>query len=47
MSVPYSTRAKILTPIINKLIDEKTNADDLVNDYKLEREDIKLSYEEF
>lgn len=47
MSVPYSTRAKILAPIINKLIDDKTSADDLVNDYKLEREDIKLNYEEF
>lgn len=46
MSVPYSTRAKILAPIINKLIDEKTNADKLFNDYKLEREDIKLTYEE-
>lgn len=46
MSVPYSTRAKILAPIINKLIDKKTSADDLVNDYKLEREDIKLTYEE-
>jgi hypothetical protein len=47
MSVPYSTRAKILAPIINKLIDEKTSADDLFNNYKLEREDIKLNYEEF
>lgn len=47
MSVPYSTRAKILAPIINKLIDEKTSADELFNNYKVEREDIKLNYEEF
>ena len=46
MSVPYSTRAKILAPIINKLIDEDIDADMLTNDYKLEREDIKLTYEE-
>ena len=47
MAIPYSTRAKILTPVLNKLIDEKTNADDITEAYKQEREDIKLSYEEF
>lgn len=47
MSIPYSTRAKILTPILNKLIDEKTDADSLTKAYNEEKEDLKLSYEEF
>ena len=47
MSVPYSTRAKILAPIINKLIDEDIDADALTDTYSKEREDIKLTYEEF
>ena len=47
MAIPYSTRAKILTPIINKLIDEDVTAEDMTNAYKNEKEDIKLGYEEF
>lgn len=47
MSIPYSTRAKILTPILNKLIDEKTDADTITNEYNKEKEDLKLTYEEF
>lgn len=46
MEIPYSTRAKILTPILNKLIDEKTDADSIVKAYNEEREDIRLTYEE-
>ena len=46
MSIPYSTRAKILTPILNKLIDEETNADSIVKAYNEEREDIRMTYEE-
>lgn len=46
MGVPYSTRAKIIAPIINKLIDEKTDAEKLFKAYNDEREDIKLNYEE-
>ena len=46
MSIPYSTRAKILTPILNKLIDEKTDAESLTETYNQEREDIRLTYEE-
>ena len=46
MAIPYSVRAKILTPILNKLIDEPTNADEITKAYNEEREDIKLSYEE-
>jgi hypothetical protein len=47
MAIPYSTRAKILTPILNKLIDEEVNADELTKAYNKEREDIRLNYEEF
>lgn len=47
MAIPYSTRAKILTPIINKLIDEKTDAEKITEDYNKEREDMKIEYEEF
>lgn len=47
MSIPYSTRAKIITPILNKLIDEQTDADSLLKAYNQEREDIKINYEEF
>lgn len=46
MALPYSTRAKILTPILNKLIDEKTDAESLIEAYNQEREDIRLTYEE-
>lgn len=46
MSIPYSTRAKIITPILNKLIDEKTDAESLTEAYNQEREDIRLTYEE-
>lgn len=47
MGIPYSTRAKIMVPILNKLLDEKSNSDDLVEEYLKEREDIKINYEEF
>ena len=46
MAIPYTTRAKILTPILNKLIDEKTDADSIVKAYNEEREDIRMTYEE-
>ena len=47
MAIPYSTRAKILTPVLNKLIDEKVSDEELTKAYNEEREDIKLSYEEY
>ena len=47
MSIPYSTKAKILTPILNKLIDTPINPDEITKAYNDEREDIKLTYEEF
>lgn len=45
-SVPYSVRAKIITPILNKLIDEKTNDEDLIKAYKDEEKEIAIKYEE-
>ena len=47
MGIPYSTRAKILTPVLNKLIDEPVSDEDITKAYEKEREDIKLNYEEF
>ena len=44
--VPYSVRAKIISPILNKLIDEPTNDEDLVQAYKEEEKGINLTYEE-
>ena len=44
--VPYSIRSKIITPMLNKLIDEKVESDELFEEYQKEREDIKLEYEE-
>ena len=46
-SVPYSVRAKIITPIINKLIDEPTNEEELVKAYKEEEKNLDIAYEEF
>lgn len=46
MSVPYSTRAKILAPILNKLIDEDIDGDSLTKAYNEERKDIRIEYEE-
>ena len=44
--VPYSVRSKIVTPILNKLIDEKVDADTLFNEYQKESENLKITYEE-
>lgn len=46
-SVPYSYRAKIITPILNKLIDKPTKEDELIKAYKEEEKDINIAYEEF
>ena len=46
MAIPYETRAKILTPILNKLIDEKVEAEELTKAHIKEKEDIRFTYEE-
>ena len=45
--VPYNVRAKIITPILNKLIDEPTDEENLVKAYREEEKDLKIDYEEF
>lgn len=45
-SVPYSVRAKIITPILNKLIDKPTTEEDLIKAYKDEEKGIQIKYEE-
>ena len=47
MSIPYSTRAKILTPILKKLIDVDIDADTITEEYNKEKDELKLTYEEF
>ena len=47
MSVPYSVRTKIVAPILNKLIDENLDENGIINEWKQEKEDIKVEYEEF
>jgi hypothetical protein len=44
--VPYSYRAKIITPILNKLIDETTDEKDLIQAYKDEEKDIAIDFGE-
>ena len=46
MSVPYSTRAKITAPILNKLIDEDIDDKILTEAWNNEKEDLKINYEE-
>lgn len=46
MSVPYSTRAKIVAPIINKLIDEDLDIEKMVEDYNMEKKDINIEFGE-
>ena len=46
MAIPYETRAKIITPIINKLLDEPITDMDLSKGNEEEREKLKFEYEE-
>ncbi len=45
-SVPYSIRSKIITPILNKLIDEDIDDNYLIEENKKERKDIDIDYAE-
>ena len=45
-SVPYSIRAKIITPILNKLIDEPTDEEKVIKAYREEERKLELEYEE-
>ena len=46
MSVPYSTRAKINAPILNKLIDDNIDDTSLVEAWGKEKEDLRVEFEE-
>lgn len=46
MSVPYKTRAKIIAPMLNKLLDEPTEIDDLVAEYQEEENKINIEFGE-
>ena len=46
MSVPYSTRAKIITPILNKLLDTDISDEELVNEYNNAKEEVRLDFGE-
>ena len=44
--VPYSIRSKIITPILNKLLDEKTNDKELFEEYKAEEKEVRIDFGE-
>ena len=46
MAVPYGVRSKIITPILNKLIDEPIDDKTYTDMYKQEREELRIEYEE-
>ena len=45
-SVPYSIRSKIITPILNKLIDEKVNDKDVTKAYEEESQKMNIEFGE-
>lgn len=45
-SVPYSIRSKIITPILNKLIDEKVNDEDVTKAYEEESKRMNIEFGE-
>ena len=47
MNIPYSTRAKIVAPILNKLMDDDVDADTLTQSYKEEEKELRIDYGEF
>ena len=46
MAIPYRTRVKIIAPLLNKLIDEKTEVDELVEEYQKEADRINVEFGE-
>ena len=46
MAVPYGVRSKIITPILNKLMDEPIDDKTYTDMYKQEREELRIEYEE-
>ena len=46
MSIPYSTRAEIIAPLLNKLVDGEVDTTRLINEHKDEIGDIQINYGE-
>lgn len=46
MSIPYSTRAEIIAPLLNKLVDGEVDTTRLISEHKDEIGDIKIDYGE-
>lgn len=46
MSIPYSTRAEIIAPLLNKLVDGEVDTTKLISEHKDEIGDIKIDYGE-
>ena len=46
MSVPYSTRAEIITPLLSKLVDGNVEAEKLIEEHRNEIGEIKIDYGE-
>jgi hypothetical protein len=49
MSIPYSTRSKIVLPILNKLITEgidEKQVEDLIKEHREEEKDINIEFGE-
>ena len=46
MSVPYSVRADIVLPVLNKLVDEPIKKEDLVREWQEENSKIDITYGE-
>ena len=45
-SIPYSTRAEIIAPLLNKLTDNEVDVNKLITEHKNEKGDIKIEYGE-
>lgn len=46
MAIPYSTRAEIIAPLLNKLVDGEVDTTKLISEHKDEIGDIKIDYGE-
>lgn len=45
-AIPYSYKAKVIIPILNKLVDENIDADEYLEKYNIEKEGIEIDYGE-
>ena len=46
MSIPYSVRADIVLPVLNKLVDEPIEKEDLVSEWQEENKNIDVTFGE-